>query len=106
MKIFVQVCRNFEGVGISPTQKHSLNERNVLAIFFYGQFVLSTFVFLCLEAKNAEEYANGFYAFATGFGPILGITTCIRAMGSVSELFTDMENFIKKSSCRKPFRLI
>lgn len=106
MKIFLQVCRNFDVVGIQSDQKHSLNWKNALALFFYGQFAISTLVFLCTEAKRVEEFSFSFYAFATCVATIGGIWSSIWKMDDIFEWIADIEHFIEKSMVLGLFQLI
>lgn len=98
MKIFLQVRRHFEVVGIQTNQNHSFNQRNISSLCFYGQFVVATMVFLFIEAKNIQEYAYSFYGFATVIGSMISTLSSIWEISNTFELTTSMENFIEKSS--------
>ena len=101
MKLFTNIKRQYEILGISPVQNVNKYFRQFFTLFFQVQLSITAAIYLFVEAKIIQEYADSFYAFATTAATAINIFSFIWNMENVFNLIQNLENAIEQRNQQK-----
>lgn len=100
MKLFINLRRYFDILGISPVQNVNKYFRQFFTLFFQVQLSITAVIYLFDEAETIQEYADSFYAFATTAATAINIFSFIWNMDKVFDLIQNLEKAIEKQSLK------
>lgn len=101
MKLFINLRREYEILGVSPVQNVNKYFRQFCTLFFQVQLSITAAIYLFVEAKTIQEYADSFYAFATTAATAINIFSFIWNMENIFNLIQNLEKAIAKQSLQE-----
>lgn len=99
MKLFQQVRKIFQVLGIHPIQHGEntrINVRNMLIAGSMGSGGVLTAAYCLFQAKTVKEYGDSFYAAVTDFLTTMYFLTLFWKMEKLVKLIEKYEEFIQK----------
>lgn len=101
IKLFQFIQKNYEQLGISPSQSnHSFNSFNskvLLILFVLIQFGISSISFFLFESTSIGQSADSFYVFLSEVAVITFLTITISKIDDIRKVIENCETFIQKS---------
>lgn len=99
MKLFVTLLHHCAALGIYPVNsvsKHSFNLKSCSTLLLIMQLSIPPFIYLIIDAKTVDEYADAFYIFATGTSNGLNVLLVIWNVANGLHLIENFEDAIQK----------
>lgn len=93
--MFQTVRKSFHQMGIDSP--FSFNFRNLFLLLALFQAVVTSFIYILLEAKSMPEYGIAFYSCVTALAAMTVFLIDIWKFSDFSKLFAKYEMFIEKS---------
>lgn len=100
MKLFVLLQSQFKILGIHAVRKNDpndkLNANNCMASLFVLHFLITSAIYLIVDARSIQEYADSFYGFTTALTSVIIIVVIISKRASIFRLIENMESAIEE----------